>query len=378
MRLCGTIVFLLSITRFNSGIITVCPFLKPLGCKKYDVNFINPSFQWPPQFEIQVYSAELQNIVIVQPSQQLFDSIGSSLKFLILRRCILSSFYLPTGLEHLEITGTEIEEFLLPEKSEIQLKSLEVRNCSFGWLPNVLTQMNRLGKLIIADSEEDEVSLNDFSMLQAETLDLKGCNMDVTSIENLQLTTICINKFKLTMPEFGGWTVPKLEHLDLSYNQITELPKKLPVINNVQHLHMNFNKITVVNMSEFETFVALKTLSLESNSLSNITIEKKMELPVIEVLSLSYNYISDLKFLDQIHMPNLRFLGLNGNGIVSLQSVMPHLRASYHVAFQISVQGNPLDCYWVQEEINRLEDSIIFQGYNLYMEVCGVTISISF
>lgn len=80
-------------------------------------------------------------------------------------------------------------------------------------------------------------------------------------------------------------TLPRLKFLDMSYNQLEEIPfgaiRGHPTL---ERLHLDHNRINMVQMEAFIALPALRELRLRNNSLSNLLEGPLWNLPALKVL----------------------------------------------------------------------------------------------
>lgn len=101
---------------------------------------------------------------------------------------------------------------------------------------------------------------------------------------------------------------PKLHSLDLSSNELDEVPTGLNLLQNVTHLDLSKNHLTKLTKLNHR----IRSLDLSHNRLTSSEIVKIP--PKIRILNLSYNQITRLP-LDVMHFKSLKSLNLIGNHI---------------------------------------------------------------
>lgn len=140
------------------------------------------------------------------------------------------------------------------------------------------------------------------------------------------------------------WHLKNLTHLDISYNKINNIPRKvykyLPVT--IKIFRLKENGLTNLNWTLMRTFTQLEELILGHNNLMYVSKEITQNIPSLRYLDLSNNKISQLetKFLQDAF--NLNKLDLSYNKLSTInQSTFPdkaiHLKT-------VMLHKNPFRC----------------------------------
>lgn len=112
----------------------------------------------------------------------------------------------------------------------------------------------------------------------------------------------------------------QLEHVDFSYNQMTELPDKcFAKQSKLKHLQMDFNSIGNITNQTFLGLKSLTYLSLRGNKLSNLN-EELAALTELETLDLGQN---ELEFISEeafVSLLQLKRLYLDSNQLATVPS----------------------------------------------------------
>lgn len=156
------------------------------------------------------------------------------------------------------------------------------------------------------------------------------------------------------LPDFAfrSWQNP---WVDLSENELQELPKSLNYILDVSRINLSYNLLEEVNNRDALNITQVKQLNLSNNFLADITSALFAELPRMTSLNLSHNYLTELPKMH--YTPKLKKLDLSHN----LLSIVPtsltrlenlqSLNLSYnHLGYKIWRDEYPLPL-----EISHLE-----------------------
>ncbi|XP_076678835.1 artichoke [Andrena cerasifolii] len=134
--------------------------------------------------------------------------------------------------------------------------------------------------------------------------------------------------------------LPRLKFLDVSHNQIEEIPYgALRGHPTLERLHLDHNRVAFLQRETFTAMPALRELRLKNNSLSNLLEAPFWNLPALKGLDLSENYFRHLEPRLLANLPSLRRFDVSGNaiGLVEPESFLgtPALE-------HINISGNAL------------------------------------
>lgn len=228
---------------------------------------------------------------------------------------------------HLEILDLHRNNLnIIKRKSFNNLNSLQILDLSY----NVISQL----------AVEQFYNLNKLRYLKMDHNNLRLLPRDVfknTMIEHLDLSYNEISLFPLTALSQIGFT---LRYLDLSHNHIEYLDNS--IFRNTQFLrslNLGHNLLTVLSDNTFSSLGELRQLDLSFNSvkanfkelfhnlpnlrhlnLANVSLKSVPYLPLTNLtsLNLTANYINSFKETDVKRLVNLRHLDLSHNRLTSL------------------------------------------------------------
>ena len=126
------------------------------------------------------------------------------------------------------------------------------------------------------------------------------------------------NKYSLNKPtgELTKADLEKVKYLDLSSNQLTELPKGLGKLTQLEELRLGKNQLT--SLKGLEKLTQLEQLSLGFNQLTEVPKELE-KLTQLELLYLGGNQLTSLKGLEKL--TQLKDLNLEGNKLTNLKGL---------------------------------------------------------
>lgn len=247
--------------------------------------------------------------------------------------CLDGSFSKLTFIEELEINGTELKD-VSPIEQLTNLKILNISKNKIEFLPKNMGNLQKLEELDMGNNKIVDISplqnltnltvlffhynkVEDVSALKSLVnlvrlgfADNKISDISVIgSLPNLTIFTARINKIA-TLPKCFS-NLKKLNHLDLSYNGISELPL-LTGLSSLKTLYLSHNKIS--DMTPLDSLENLEVLFIAGNKVVKIPILKNMK--SLRNLGLEMNEITNLSgFSDNDSFPALRRLELSDNKI---------------------------------------------------------------
>ncbi|XP_026667034.1 protein artichoke [Ceratina calcarata] len=161
--------------------------------------------------------------------------------------------------------------------------------------------------------------------------------------------------------------LPRLKFLDVSHNQIEEIPfGALRGHPTLERLHLDHNRVAFLQRETFTAMPALRELRLKNNSLSNLLEAPFWNLPALKGLDLSGNYFRHIEPRLLANLPNLRRLDISGNavGLIEPDSFLGTPALEY-----INISGNALSVIHplTFHHLNNLYELDI--GWNRMLEI---------
>ncbi|XP_076624270.1 artichoke [Colletes latitarsis] len=134
--------------------------------------------------------------------------------------------------------------------------------------------------------------------------------------------------------------LPRLKFLDVSHNQIAEIPfGALRGHSTLERLHLDHNRVAFLQRETFTAMPALRELRLKNNSLSNLLEAPFWNLPALKGLDLSENYFRHVEPRLLANLPSLRRLDISGNAIGLIE---PDSFLGTPALEHINISGNAL------------------------------------
>ncbi|XP_037048049.1 uncharacterized protein LOC119082600 isoform X1 [Bradysia coprophila] len=140
-----------------------------------------------------------------------------------------------------------------------QLRRLDLSRNNLSYLPNgIFASQHALNELIIEDTALEKLS---------NWISRKDKTIDKTVLINLTVCIIRNNRHLQTIDSTTFRNVPALEHLDLSNNNLLQLPREIGELHNLLTLNISGNKLVSVP-HQIASLTNLKQLDLIGNDFS--------------------------------------------------------------------------------------------------------------
>ena len=151
-------------------------------------------------------------------------------------------------------------------------------------------------------------------------LDLDGNQLKVVEkwffahMTNLRMLLLANNLID-EIQETGFKYQRKLVHLDLSGNQLGEVPVALNNLRNLKELSLSGNQIGMLSKEPWSNLTKLNVLLLDYNSIPNLPWVMTSKLQRLRTLSISYNEITSISPGQFLNATNLEYLDLSHNNL---------------------------------------------------------------
>uniref|UniRef100_I3IVE1 Nischarin n=1 Tax=Oreochromis niloticus TaxID=8128 RepID=I3IVE1_ORENI len=265
-------------------------------------------------------------------------------------------------LRYLKISGTRgpvgtsnIQETSLPFDLSVfkSLLQIEITECSSQQIRGLSSLRSSLVTMSIHRSTESMMSIlvpeaSEFSQWEPEGVE-SGCPVTAVipvwrNLTTLDMSHNCINSIDSSVK-----LMPKVEFLDLSYNQLSSV-ENLQHLYNLVHVDLSYNNLRVLEAAHTR-LGNIKTLSLAGNQLDRLTGLTKLYSLVN--LDLSHNQLAQLEEIRNIgSLPCLEKLNLSSNPIC----IIPDYRTKVLAQFGDRAAEVCLDCKATTEkELDTVE-----------------------
>ncbi|XP_029364172.1 protein flightless-1 homolog isoform X3 [Echeneis naucrates] len=272
-----------------------------------------------------------------------------------------------------DLSGNDFKGGYFPEhvKCMSSLRWLKLNRTGLCYLPEELASLQKLEHL--------SVSHNSLTTLHGELSSLPNLRAVVARANNLKNSGVPDDIFQLD----------DLSVLDLSYNQLTEIPRDLENSRNMLVLNLSHNSIELIpNQLQLPAMVALQTLHLRNTQRTQSNMPTSLEgltqladvdlscndltrvpeclysLGNLKRLNLSSNQISELSLcIDQ--WTQLETLNLSRNQLTSLPSAICKLSKLK----KLYINSNKLDFDGVPPGVGKLSSLTEFMAANNNLEL---------
>ncbi|KAG8007179.1 Nischarin [Nibea albiflora] len=265
-------------------------------------------------------------------------------------------------LRYLKMSGTRgpvgtsnIQESSLPFDLSVfkSLLQIEISECSSQQIRGLSSLRSSLATLSIHYSTETMMAIlvpeaSEFSQWEPEGAE-SGCPVTAVIPVWRNLTTLDMSHNCISIIDSSVKLIPKVEFLDLSYNQLCTV-ENLQHLYNLVHVDLSYNSLRVLEAAHTR-LGNIKTLSLAGNQLDQLTGLSKLYSLVN--LDLSHNQLAQLEEIRNIgSLPCLEKLNLSSNPMC----IIPDYRTKVLAQFGDRAAEVCLDCKMTTEkELDTVE-----------------------
>ncbi|MGK7930025.1 MAG: leucine-rich repeat domain-containing protein [Microcystaceae cyanobacterium] len=208
------------------------------------------------------------------------------------------------GVTKLDLSNNQLSK-LPPEIAQLpQLQQLDLSNNQLSKLPPEIAQLSQLQQLDLSNNQLSKLSPEIAQLSQLQQLDLSNNQLselppEIAQLSQLQTLDLSNNHFSDSQISYYQAIIKihraKTEgvtYLDLSNNQLSELPQEIAQLSQLQQLDLSNNQLSELPPI-FAQLSQLQQLDLSNNQLSKLPPEIA-QLPQLQGLYLSNNQLSEL------------------------------------------------------------------------------------
>ncbi|XP_067284670.1 leucine-rich repeats and immunoglobulin-like domains protein 3 [Pseudorasbora parva] len=224
---------------------------------------------------------------------------------------------LPARIRRLDLSRGKLRRF--PEalfSSLTLLSELTLSSNEFEAIPDLGPNAGNLSSLVLANNKISRISSEPLSSLVAlETLDLSNNNiMEVRAgaFPPLPLKNLLMNNNRISTLEHGCFSnlSSSLLVLKLNKNRLSSVPPKIFTLPHLQHLELSRNRVRRIEGLTFHGLHGLRSLKIQRNGISRLMDGAFWGLSNMEVLQLEHNNLTEvskgwlygLLTLQQLHL----------------------------------------------------------------------------
>ena len=296
----------------------------------------------------------------------LFVSLNLSAQMTVNRSVLITQF----GYSHTK----QIKEIRLFDKNASRIEPFTFADYK-----------NHLEILVLNHNQLTQIEPHTFAHLfKLKVLSLS--NNQLTSIDNINLNNISYNELDLNrffslddlelcqipLDSFALNGLNSLEHLWIDFNKLTRLQRfTFDDLINLKELYLNNNQIDTIEDFTFSQLNRLECLWLQDNHLKQITSDTFIGLNSLNELLMLNNKLS--KVNASILLPNLTTLSLNNNSFIRMidysNTKLSYLKVSSSIKVMLNLKRINIFKHLSQLEILYLNDNqlvIIFSSKHLF------------
>uniref|UniRef100_A0A915MZV3 Uncharacterized protein n=1 Tax=Meloidogyne javanica TaxID=6303 RepID=A0A915MZV3_MELJA len=207
-----------------------------------------------------------------------------------------------------------------------ELRELKINNCRFTQLSaGVFEGLSKLRSLSIIGAKSLHRLEEDFFLRLTK---LESLILSDSGLREFPLDGICsLQKLQIESDAFQSGQVPQLQTLDLSSNQLNNLPKILP--EGLLHVDMSNNRFQLIPESIVE-LPGLVGVNLSGNSL-NDEIDKILDLSSNKLTSLNIRTFEGLVKLERLLLFNNSIQNIHEEAFQELKNSLEYLNISHNL-----------------------------------------------
>lgn len=265
-------------------------------------------------------------------------------------------------LEHVELSKNRISRVPVGVFTKAtKLRTIDMTNNQITEIEeNAFNGLNQLEEVIFEFNYITSLKRNTFAgARKLRTINLRS--NEIATIESgtfnlphLDELDLGINHLKmLSLPTDLFVNAPILRHVDLAYNELTEIP--VAVRRNkvtIESLVLDYNQLDDFEFSELLKIKPLKYVSLENTGFvieDDVLTPQKASKSLLDNIDLTANGIATPNILKHLAMfVNLETITLNENHIHRIIDI-GNVKTIFPNITTISLENNEVDCTWLRE-----------------------------
>ncbi|XP_020660352.3 leucine-rich repeat-containing G-protein coupled receptor 5 isoform X1 [Pogona vitticeps] len=267
------------------------------------------------------------------------------------------------SLETLDLNYNNLDEFPISVRSLRHLKELGFHSNNIRLIPEEAFVGNpSLTAILFYDNPIQVVGKSAFRQLpELRTLTLNGASQitefpDLTGTRSLESLTLTGTQIT-SLPDTVCDQLPSLQVLDLSYNQLKDLPH-FTACEKLQRIDLHHNEIYEIQTGTFQQLVALRSLDLAWNKISIIHANAFSSLLSLNKLDLSSNLLFSFPVTGLYGLTHLKLTGNHALQSLISSENFPELKViEMPYAYQCCAFGACDSYYKIQNQWNKAENS---------------------
>lgn len=205
------------------------------------------------------------------------------------------------------------------------LKELHLNNNQLKSIPSELAQLSKLTKLDLNDNSDLIIPSGIIAQVDSPQaiFDYLRALRRMAKLKDESATTLDLKGYGLTgLPSIEITELSQLTEVDLSNNQLTEIPLEIIQLANLEQLRLRGNQLTTIP-PELGQMANLEILDLKDNQLTAVPPEL-IQLSKLTEIDLSNNKLTEIP-LEITRLASLERFGFSGNHLTSVPPELAHL-----------------------------------------------------